>query len=174
MISASDAGADIAVRRDGSAGAEAPALAFPDLEKEAANVGDHRRRRSARQHALEVRAGEIVLLLEEEGAGKLQSHTHQLGLVDEDGAQRGNGAFQQHLALGLVLPRLGRTDRRQPGEEQDFGPVAMVAVQGPQEVEREFELFVQHQHPRLHDSGVGREMRVGGSGDRDEDDKREE
>ena len=118
--------------------------------------------------------GEVVLLLEEEGAGKLQPHPRQLRPVDQDVPQGCDGAVQQRFPLGLVLPRLGRADRRHAGEEQDVDPVRVVGIQSAENAEGLFVLAQGEERPRLLHCRVGREMGIGNGGTGNAEEGREE
>ena len=73
----------------------------------------------AGQHMLEMPPGELVLALEEEGAGELQPNAHQLGPADQHGAEDIDRLVQQFVALVLGHARpLGSLDRLHPRPEQ--------------------------------------------------------
>ena len=114
-----EAGADIGVGQERGAEAQAPAFARPHDLEEANDVERHRRRQLAGQHMLELPPGELVLALEEEGAGELQPNARQLGTPDQHGAEGGDGLVKQLVALVLSHARpLGSLDRLHPRPEQ--------------------------------------------------------
>ena len=146
----------------------------PDLGEEAPDVAGHRRYGAAGEHPLEVLAGEVVLLLEEEGAGELQPHADQLGVVDEDGAEGRDRLVEQGVALvRVLLPAVGGAERRHAGEEEDVDLVRVVGIEGAEDAEGVIELAHVDQRPRILDCRVGGEMGVGErcGGDAEEESK---
>ena len=87
--------------------------------EEAADVERHRRRRLAGQHMLEMPPGELVLSLEEEGAGELQPNADELGPADQHGSEEIDRLVKQLVALVLRHARpLGSLGRLHPRPEQ--------------------------------------------------------
>ena len=106
--------ADVGVRRHREAHVHVPSPARPDPGKEPLDIGDHRIRRVAGQHAFEVLLGQAVLSFVEEGPGQLQPHAHQTGLVDEHGAKGRYGFIQERFAVSSGnTPLLRVLQRRQ-------------------------------------------------------------
>ena len=117
--------AEIGVRRQRRADADAPALARPHLRQETVDVEDHRRRRLACQNHLEVTPRERVLALQEERAGELQTdpdQTRSTRLPDQHGMEDRDGLVQKPLAPLLRHARLlRRADRGKAVKEERVG-----------------------------------------------------
>ena len=82
-------------------------------------------------------SGEVVLALEEEGAGQLQSHPHQPRRLDQHGVEGADGLVQQRLAgvfVNVGVPR--GTDRREAVEEERVGLDRLLIQQRPQNRQR--------------------------------------
>ena len=100
----------------------------------------------ARQHALEVAARQAVLALEKERPRQFQAHPHQVGSIDQDGAQGGDGLVQQRLPL--VVGKIGLlrcAGRCQADEEEHVRLDRAAPGQRPQDSQRLFELAGLHQ-----------------------------
>ena len=120
------------------------------------HIGHHRSRWFARQHPLEVTARQAVLALEKERPRQFQAHPHQVGSIDQDGAQGGDGRFQQripHISGGAGLLRC--TDRSDTDEEQHFLLGVAVPYQGLQQDQSLVELELLYQRLGCGHVGTG-------------------
>ena len=95
----------------------APASPRADLREETKYIVGHRLRHIARQHLLEMPLGEAVLALEEEGAGQLEVHPHQLGVGDQHLAEGSDRVVEQLVAAVALCP-LSFFDRSHAVTEQ--------------------------------------------------------
>ena len=130
------AGGEIAVRRDRHADADRPPLAGPHGVEEAVDVERHPGRRLARQHDLEMPPRERVLLLEEERAGQLQAHPHQLRPGHQHRAELGDRLVEQFVPLVGRRGARGLLHRLHAGEEAGGGVIGR-GVGGPEQEHRE-------------------------------------
>ena len=154
--------ADVGVRRQGKAGVQVPAPPRPDRGEEAAHVGGHRRGRIAGQDALEVPARQRVLPLEEERSGQLQAHPHQLGAVDQHGAERGDGLVQQRLPVGFrQAGPARRADRGEAHLEEDIGIDRAAPGQRTQDGQGLAVAALPHQGAGIPGAGLGGAARGG-------------
>ena len=165
---------DVAVRRHGEAEVSPPATALPDLVQETADVRDGDGMEPACQDALEMLARQLVLAPEEERPGEFQADANEVRLLDQDGAERGNGLVEQRLPIRGAFPFLGRAHRRQAGQEKDIDPVRIAQLDPAQDFQRGIEPVVQDQQPRVHDIGiigkVRQVLRLGHRDRRDQED----
>ena len=96
---------------------QVPTSPRADLREETAYLVGHRLRHIARQHLLEMPLGEAVLALEEEGAGQLEVHPHQLGVGDQHLAE-GSDRVVEQLVTAVALCPLSFFDRSHAVTEQ--------------------------------------------------------
>ena len=63
------------------------------------DVGDDGRREIPGEDAVEMPAGEGVLALEEEGPRELEANAHEIGPIDQHGAECGDGFIQEAFSV---------------------------------------------------------------------------
>ena len=79
----------------------------------------------------------LVRPLEEERPGQLQADPHQIGAVDQHGAQRGDGLVQQRLPLVAGKIGLLRCAGRCQADEEEHVRLDRAALgQRPQDAQR--------------------------------------
>ena len=106
----------------------------------------------AGQHQLEMSLRQLVLALEEKGAGEFQPHADQPGLRDQHGVEGGDGLVQQRVARVFGLARLvRRPDCCDADVEKHGGIDRPIPHQRPEETQRIVETADPDQNPGILD-----------------------
>ena len=104
---------------------------------------------------------QAVLALQKERPRQLQAHTHQIGTIDQHGAEGGNSLVQKRIPLCLGNTRPPRCSGRRQAEEEECVALNHIALkQRPQDGQGLVELALLDQRPGLRHACIGRHART--------------
>ena len=94
------------------------------------NVSGHRRRHPTGQHQFEMPPRQPVSSPDEERSRQFQAHPYELGPVDQDHPEGGNGPVIEFLARVVAVGLLGLGQRRHANVEQQADTLVLVGMWG--------------------------------------------
>ena len=146
----------------GKAEIPGPAAPGPHDAQKPGDIGNQFRRRPADQSPLEMFPRQAVILLEIEGQGQFQAHTHQIRLPDEDGPEGRDRQVQERdaslvLEPGILGPPAGGQAQEKPYVRQ-VRPV--LQGQGFQDLQGFGKTVALNQRPRNSHEPVGGQVRL--------------